>query len=59
MSRELRMAAHQAELDAIKALCHHDWFSKGCDACVFRQQAAVEHLQAVFAQAIVSLELGE
>lgn len=50
---------YQIEIDAILALCHHERFSNECEACVFRQQAAVEHLQAVIAEAVVSLEVGE
>ena len=57
MSRELRMAAHQAEIDALLALCHHNdsVFHHECDACVFRQQACIEHLQRIGAETIACL----
>jgi hypothetical protein len=49
MSRELRMAAHQVEIDAILALCHHTDgpFRHECEACAFRQQVCIEHLQRI------------
>lgn len=56
MSRELRKAAHQIEIDAILALCHHsDAFHRECEACQFRQQACIEHLQRITAETIACL----
>ena len=48
-TRDLRMAAHQAEIDVILALCHHDEgpFHDDCAACQFRRQVAIEHMQRI------------
>ena len=44
------------EVQAIIALCHHSPMDEECNACIFRTQAAVEHLTVTIAACIKSLD---
>ena len=50
----------EPEVQAILALCHHGEgpFHSECEACLFRQEVAVEHLRALIGGLISSLEGG-
>jgi len=45
------MKVPDVETQAILALCHHQEgpFHKECEACIFRQAVAIEHLQRLVA----------
>lgn len=47
--------AYSPEVQALHALCHHMPMDHGCEACKFRQQAAVAYLVNMCNGAIESL----
>jgi hypothetical protein len=51
------MSIPDIETQAILALCHHmeGPFHHDCESCVFRAQAAAEHLKHVISEMIKSL----